>query len=284
MSLSMGHQAPIELCREHPEVIPVVLSRYLHLELPAYSRVRFADPNTRAVVATGHRCDAAIILEDGDRPVLGVVLELQSNRDDDKPFVWPRYLADLHADTRCDTYLVVIALNRSVARWARQPIRTFQPGRGLEPYVLGPDEFPRVHSEDDVRRAPWLSALCAILHANDPDGVEDALRTLRATKETQGDTKAVWLYDLLRAIMSEVHCQRMQEIIMLHPDVYLPKTDFERQQFKNGKADAVLRILAARMIEVTEGERQRILAEQNDSTINRWIDRAITVRTVAELF
>ena len=29
----------------------------------------------------------------------------------------------------------------------------------------------------------------------------------------------------------------MQELIMFHPDVYLPKTDFEREQYRKGYAE-----------------------------------------------
>lgn len=288
MSLSMEHEAPIELCREHPEVVPVLLARYLHVELPAYSRVRFSDPNTRTVLPTGQRSDASIILEDDDRPVLGIILEPQGARDASKAFAWPRYLADLHAEIGCDSYLVVLALNRSVATWAKRPIRTFQPGKGFEPYVLGPDELPRVRSVAEAREAPWPSALCALLHANDPEGEQDATRALQATKEAVGPDKAFWLYQLLRAIMSETQCERLQEIVMQHPDQFIPKTSFERNQARKfkaeGKAESVLRIFAARMIEVTDAERQRILAEQDGSTIDRWIDRAVTARTVSEIF
>ena len=47
MSLTMEHEAPIELCREHPEVVPALLRKLLHLPVPPYSRVRVTDPGAR---------------------------------------------------------------------------------------------------------------------------------------------------------------------------------------------------------------------------------------------
>ena len=82
---------------------------------------------------------------------------------------------------------------------------------------------------------------------------------------------------------------------MFHPDVYLPKTDFEREQFKKGKdegkdegkaegiAESLLMILAARMIETTESERQRILAERDIATLRSWLERALTARSLADV-
>lgn len=79
---------------------------------------------------------------------------------------------------------------------------------------------------------------------------------------------------------------------MLSPEVYLPKTDFERQQHRRGKdegkaegkAESVLLVLAARQISVNAEEKARILQERDLATLDRWIHRATTVRAAADLF
>jgi hypothetical protein len=87
--------------------------------------------------------------------------------------------------------------------------------------------------------------------------------------------------------MSPEHCHKLQEVIMLHPDVFVPKTKWEREQFaKNkaeGKAEALVEILAARQVAVSEVERTRILAEQDQSVLSRWLHRALSVTSAAEL-
>ena len=73
MSLSIEHEAPIELCREHPEVVPAILHHLLKVPLPYISRIRVTDPNTRAILPTGKRSDAAVIMEDNGHPVLAAI-------------------------------------------------------------------------------------------------------------------------------------------------------------------------------------------------------------------
>src|SRR5207245_469392 len=120
MSLSMEHEGPVELFRAHPEVVPVILEHVLKVPLPYFSRVRVTDPNTRAIVPTGKRSDSAVVLEDNGRVVLAAIVEPQGQVSEAKWFAWPKYTADLHAEVCCDTYLIVLALTRSVAAWARK--------------------------------------------------------------------------------------------------------------------------------------------------------------------
>ncbi len=292
----MEHEAPIELCREHPEVVPAILMHLLKVKLPYFSRVRVTDPGTRTLVPTGQRSDAAVVLEDNGKPVVAAILEPQGRIDPGKWFAWPKYVADLHAEVRCDTYLIVLALTRSVAAWARQPIGSFLPGHGLVPRVIGPDDVPRVGSLKEACAEPWLAALAAMMHADDESGPEEALVAVQAARQTGGVDQAWWLYQLLRAIMTKERYQRLEEFIMLHPDVYLPKTDFEWSQFNKGetkgkaegeikgKAEAIVRLLGLRQIAVNDEDRARIHAEREMPTLDRWFDRALMARSVSELF
>lgn len=74
---------------------------------------------------------------------------------------------------------------------------------------------------------------------------------------------------------------------MFHPDVYLPKTDFEREQYRKGYAEGmasgILRILALKKIELSDAERQRILAARDMATLDRWVGRALTARSLADV-
>jgi hypothetical protein len=92
-----------------------------------------------------------------------LVVEVQLARDDDKRASWPFYAASQHARSRRPTYLVVITLDRGVARWARRPIATFQ-GGGFVPLVIGPDEIPVVTDPEVLRSAPELAVLSAMVH------------------------------------------------------------------------------------------------------------------------
>lgn len=51
-----------------------------------------------------------------------------------------------------------------------------------------------------------------------------------------------------------------------------------------GKAESVLRVLAARGVEVPEATARRVLECTDSETLDRWLDRAVTAAHVEELF
>ena len=133
-----------------------------------------------------------------------------------------------------------------------------------------------------------LAALTALLHADDPEGPAEALVALQAVKAQAGNDQAFWLYELLRAMMSAQSYQRLEAFVMLSPESYLPKTDFERLHFgrgkAEGKAEAILEMLEERGIAVTTEQRDRILAEHEPVTLRRWVRQAFTLTSCSELF
>jgi hypothetical protein len=51
-----------------------------------------------------------------------------------------------------------------------------------------------------------------------------------------------------------------------------------------GKAEAVVRVLEARNISLSDGDRGRILQMQDATVLDAWLGRAATCRDAAELF
>ena len=84
--------------------------------------------------------------------------------------------------------------------------------------------------------------------------------------------------------------------ILLNPELSLPKTAFEREQYHRGfvegfiqskakgKAEAILIALDAWQIPVSEEDEARILAERDLATLDRWFDRILAARSTADLF
>lgn len=52
---------------------------------------------------------------------------------------------------------------------------------------------------------------------------------------------------------------------------------------RQGRADAVLTILRVRGIPVSDAERERVLAERDPDRLERWLERAISATSLAEL-
>jgi hypothetical protein len=187
--------------------------------------------------------------------------------------------------------LIVFAVGEdaaAVGAWARQPIATFQPGSGFAPLVLGPPELPAPATVEAAKEDLPQAALGALLHLSDPDGAVAAYRTLRAAYELHGLDMLVWLYYLVRGIAREERFAEIERLIMLNAQTrFVPKTAFEREQYAkakaDGKAEAVLEVLAARSLPVSEDQRRRLLACSDASKLNRLIARAVSAASAAEL-
>ena len=124
MSVSIEHEAPIELCQRHPLLVPKLLGLLGH-PLPAEVVAVPVSANFNQPVVEQWESDGAMLLKLLHKPIGAVALEIQRQPDPDKRLSWPIYTAALHAKHGgIDTYLLVIATNRPTAHWAKQPIKT----------------------------------------------------------------------------------------------------------------------------------------------------------------
>ena len=89
-------------------------------DVPEYTEARIDSADLTEIQPTEYRADLVIQLRREDS-VLGIVVEVQLGRDDDKGFVWPVYIATLRNRIRCPVCLLVIAPDAKVADWASRP-------------------------------------------------------------------------------------------------------------------------------------------------------------------
>lgn len=130
---SRDHELAIELIRRAPRVIARILRDAFGIEVaselqPGGQAFGDIEPSTYT---------ADLVLESEDATL---IIEVQLSRATEKRMSWPFYAASAHAKTGRRTLLLVIALERSIADWARQPITTFQDGT-FRPTVIGPRSF-----------------------------------------------------------------------------------------------------------------------------------------------
>lgn len=293
MSVSIEHEAPIELCHRHPQLVLKLLGLLGHAVPPDV----VAEPqpaNFNQPVVEQWQSDGAMLLKIVQQPVGAVALEIQRKPDPAKRLSWPVYTAALHAKHGgIDTYLLVIATNRPTAQWARQPIKTCQPHASFVPLVVGPDELPRVESVEAALADLPLAMLSALLHVSDDHGEIDAGHALRAAQARAGSDVVVWFYGLLRGIVDDEKLTLLQEIIkMLDPWAnFQPRTKWERESFSagisegeaKGEAKALLRVLMARSLPLADDQRRRIEQCQDVQQLERWIERALSARSAAEV-
>src|SRR5690606_20807531 len=90
-----------------PELAVDLLRGVLGVEVPAYAEARIESADATDIEPAARYADLVVLLVDG-RPVLGIIVEVQLDIDDEKPFRWPAYLTNLRARLRCPVELIVV--------------------------------------------------------------------------------------------------------------------------------------------------------------------------------
>ena len=144
------------------------LLRKLDVQLPDYDEICTESADLSDLRPAEYRADLVLFLQSGSRKVLGVIVEVQLARDDDKSYVWPAYIANLRARHRCPVCLLVITIKDAVARWAAQPIE-LGPGTHCTPWVVGPANTPAITTVKDANENVELAVLSAIEYGQHAD-------------------------------------------------------------------------------------------------------------------
>jgi hypothetical protein len=175
------------------------LLRELDVQLPGYDEVRIETSDLSDLRPAEYQADLVLFLLRGRHKVLGVIVEVQLGRDEDKPYTWPAYVANLRARHRCPVCLLVITIQEAVARWARKSIE-LGPGSQCSPWVVGPSNTPAVTELRNAQENVELSVLSAIEHGQSSDIALATRIVSAAVTATAGlDAERSSLYfDLLR--------------------------------------------------------------------------------------
>jgi len=172
--------------------LPELLRDALRVSLPHYTEVRLDSADLTDIQPAEYRADMVMLLLDGS-PVLGIVLEVQLSRDEDKHYVWPVYVTNLRARIRCPVCLLVFTVEENVARWARKII-DMGGGNRFVPRVLSLSGIPEVTDEQQAKENPELAVLSAMAHARDTDTDKSTRIALLAQMVSLGlDADRSWI-------------------------------------------------------------------------------------------
>ncbi len=177
--------------------------------------------------------------------------------------------------------------------WARRPIR-LGPNNTFEPYVLGPNAVPVVDDPAEATNLPELAVLSATAHGNDPqDGAKIALAAITAASGLPDDLAALY-YDLIRVSLNDAARRALEDL--MSQGHYQYQSDFAKKYVAEGKAEgkaegeakgkaeAILQVLAARGLAVSEAQRARVLGCTNLGQLDSWLERAVTAPSADEVF
>lgn len=199
---SQLHEAHLLLFRNQPALAAQLIREALGAELPEFREARVECATLTELQPAEYRADLVIQLLFRDRPVHGIIVEVQLSVDERKRYVWPAYAANLRARFRCPVSLLVVTADESVARWAAQRVEM----GGIyhfTPYVLGPSQVPQIADEARARENPELAVLSAMAHGRDADperAVEIALAAQGASVSLDLDRKKIYLDLILNSL------------------------------------------------------------------------------------
>lgn len=264
---SRRHEDLLRLFHNRPELAAELVHEALHVNLPEYREARVDSANLNDLRPAEYRADLVVLLIQ-DRPVHGIIVEVQLARDEDKAFVWPAYVCNLRGRIRCPVCLLVMTVEDRVARWARRWIEIGGDHR-FRPWVLSPAGVPQITDEAQAKADPELAVLSAVAHGGDADVAKAAHIALTAEGALLGlDAERSTLYsDMLIAALSEAARRALRAMNL---PKYEYQTEFAKRYYgrglsagkteglAEGRAELVLRQLTRRFGELPDSVRARI--------------------------
>ncbi len=179
-----------------------------------------------------------------------------------------------------------------MARWARRPIETFQPGSGFAPVVIGPRDVPRVTDLATALADPELAVLSAVMHRD--DGLV-AAPAIDAARRLDSERRLVYT-DLIRGSLSAL--ARAAVEAMMIPKNWEPLTPEIRDALHKGRAEGEAKgkaegVLAGRRTTLRRQLRlkfraaatARILARveaADAATLERWEERILVATSIGD--
>ena len=199
-TLTVTHEAPLELIRQCPDVAVDLVRAMTGLPLPADAKATLGPTSLNAVVPAEFTADAVVVVTDKatGTPRLIIVIEPQGREDKTKSYSWPAYLANAREAVQCQAaVLLVICPDPHEADKCRKVIQMGHPGWDLWPIVIDP-----LHAPDKQGARPYLTLFLACLSALDMEievNARSVLAAIRDTGASHADRKRLTTIILKRA-------------------------------------------------------------------------------------
>ncbi|MCY0993320.1 hypothetical protein OV203_39655 [Nannocystis sp. ILAH1] len=286
----LSHEALVQLVRHAPALIPDLLWPGVAAPGPVrISAAEFVDLHFAE-----HRADAVLGLGGApERPDEALVVEVQVERDPRKRWTWPLYVAGLRTRLNCPVTLVVVSLDRDVARWCAEPIDLGHQRNVLRPWVLGPEAVPAVTDLDRARELPELAVLSVAAHADEPGVEQIALAALDASRELD-DERGIHYPDFVVGLLGRAARLALEQL-MATKKRWEPISDMFRKPWLEGiaegevkgrvagKAELVLKQLQLKGFSLTDAQRQRVLDCRDEAVLETWAARVLVATRLDEV-
>ena len=253
------HELILVLFRNRSESAADLL-RELHVQLPEYDEVRIESSDLSDLKPAEYRADLVSFLVRKSQKVLGVVVEVQLSRDENKRYTWPAYVANLRDRHRCPVCLLVITTDNSVARWAGGSI-FLGPGTRCTPWVIGPSNAPVVTESHYAKENVELAVLSAVEHLRNPDVelVERILEAAVGASAKLDPDRSQLYFDLISLSLPATAPKELKDLMNSLGFEY--QSDYARRYTAQGRAEGRAEgLIEGRTEGRTEGRMELILA------------------------
>jgi hypothetical protein len=295
-TLTVTHEAPLELIRQHPGLAVDLVRAMTGVQVPDDAQADLGPTSLNAVVPAEFTADSVVVVSDPatGNPSLVVIVEPQGRDDRTKAYSWPAYLANVREAVRCPrAVLVVVCPDPREAEKCRQVIPMGHPGWDLRPIVIDP-----LHAPDAAGADPYLilflACLPPALDMESEAGARQVLAAIRETGASYADRSRLTAIILKRA--SDAARQTLEAMMstaewkddFIESYVQIGIEQGREQGLEQGAANAkaqdVLKIIDARGLRPTKEQRAKITATAGITQLDLWFDRALTADTAADVF
>ena len=302
-TLTVTHEAPLELIRQHPSLAVELVRATLSIPLPEDLEARLGPTDLNNVVPAQFTADSVITLHDpgtGD-PVLVVIIEPQGRADFDKQYSWPAYVTNVRRAAKCPrAVLVVICPDPAEGEKCRRVVATGHPGFELWPIVIDP-----LHAPSTEGASPWLvifDACLGVLEMGNEPGARRILNAVHDSGTSAADRKRLITLILnaapaaARQILEDLMATTEWKSDFVESFVNVGIEQGLEQGLEQGrelgivegtiraKAEDILKILDARHLKPTNDQRGQVNAATDLAKLDLWFDRALTAATAVEVF
>jgi hypothetical protein len=294
-NLTMTHEAPLELIKQHPALAVDLLRAVTGAPLPDFVDVRLSTTSLNEATPVEFRADAVVVVSNPatSEPLVVIVVEPQGRDEKTKRLAWPAYLANVRRAVKCESaVLIVVCPDPVEADKCRKAIPMGHPGWDLWPIVIDPD-----HAPGDDGASPYLLLFLACLPALDLEtevGARRVLEAIRATGASDDERKILTTIILVRA--SEA-ARRLLEGLMTTMEW---KSDFiesfvteglqqglqqgQEQGRVQARREDVVKVLDTRGLRPTSQQVSELAACVDLARLDVWFERSLTAATAEDVF
>ena len=295
-ALTLTHEAPLELIRQHPALAAELVRAMTDVPVPDDpSSIRLGPTDMNNVIPVEFTADSVVVVSDAasGEPTLIVIVEPQGRDDKTKQYSWPAYVTNARRAAQCKrAVLLVVCPDSTEAENCRKVIRTGHPDFDLRPIVIDP-----LHTPDLAGASPYLiifTACVRVLDLETESGARQVLAAVRDTGASAADRKR--LATIILKSASDAARQILEDMMattewkddfiesFVNAGLEQGREQGLEQGLEQGKAEYIFKTLDKRGLALTVEQREQVSACTDLAQLDQWFDRALTAATTADVF